>query len=166
MKYAVIQENKVVNVVVADSYFASQQGWIQVQDGVGPGWLYENGQFSKPVEVQQVLPPNYNGFWNALIQTPLYNKLRLASSQDLGANTFCTELIALFSDAKTGNANVPVIQLYFTILFFIFTFTEQELQDIQTLFESYNMLTVYTLPTPEFISTHQYDPVTNTIIPL
>lgn len=109
---------------------------------------------------------DYIGFWNSLVQSPLYNKLRLAASQDLGANTFCTELIALFADAKAGYSNVPIIQLYFTILFFIFTFTEQELQDIQTLFESYNMLDVYTLPTPEFIAGHQYDPVTNTIIPL
>jgi hypothetical protein len=109
---------------------------------------------------------DYVGFWNALIETPLYNKLRLAAIQDLGANTFCTELIALFADAKTGNSNVPVIQLYLTIIFFIFTFTEEELQDIQTLFESYNMLLVYTLPTPEYIVAHEYDPVTNTIIPV
>ena len=109
---------------------------------------------------------DYVGFWNALVQSPLYNKLRLSASQDLAANTFCTELIALFADAKVGYSNVSVIQLYLTIIFFIFTFTEEEQEDIYTLFNSYNMLLVYTLPTSEFIASHQYNPITNTITPL
>ena len=106
---------------------------------------------------------SYLGFWNALIQNPIYNKLRLAAAQDLSANTFCTELIALFSDAKNGNPNTQVIQHYLNILFFVFDFTEQEREEIETLMNTSNMSALYTLPSEEYISSHTYDPITNTI---
>jgi hypothetical protein len=106
---------------------------------------------------------SYLGFWNALIQSPIYNKLRLAAAQDLSANTFCTELIALFSDAKNGNPNTQVIQHYLNILFFVFDFTPQERTEIETLMNASNMSALYTLPSEEYISSHTYDPITNTI---
>lgn len=109
---------------------------------------------------------NYILFWNSLIESSLYNKLRLSASQDLSANTFCTELISLFSDAKNGNPNVSMIQHYLNVIFFIFNFTEQEKLDIYNLFNSFDMLLLYTLPTEEYLNSHQYDPNTNTIIPI
>lgn len=58
MKYAVIENNKVVNVVVADEEFARQQGWVKCEDSVGIEWDYIDGQFvnnmpvpEKPAEI-------------------------------------------------------------------------------------------------------------------
>lgn len=106
---------------------------------------------------------SYLGFWNALIQSPIYNKFRFAAAQDLSANTFCTELIALFSDAKNGNPNTQVIQHYLNVLFFVFDFTSQERTEIETLMNASNMSILYTLPAEEYITSHTYDPITNTI---
>ena len=88
---------------------------------------------------------SYLGFWNAFIQSPIYNKLRLAAAQDLSANTFCTELIALFSDAKNRNPNTQVIQHYLNILFFVFDFTSQERTEIETLMNASDMSGALTL---------------------
>jgi hypothetical protein len=106
---------------------------------------------------------NYTGFWNSLIQSSVYNKLRTAASQDLSANTFCTELIALFSDAKNGKPNVPIIQYYLNILFLTFTFTEEEITEITNLFTTHNLNYIHTLPDEDYITSHTYDPITNTI---
>jgi hypothetical protein len=106
---------------------------------------------------------SYLGFWNALIQNPIYNKLPLAAAQDLSANTFCTELIALFSDAKNGKPNVPIIQYYLNILFLTFTFTKKEITEITNLFTSHNLNYIHTLPDKDYITSHTYDPITNTI---
>lgn len=106
---------------------------------------------------------NYTNFWNDLIQSSVYNKLRIAASQDIAANTFCTELIALFSDAKNGSPNIQAIQHYFNILFFVFTFTNEEVIEITSLFTTHDLIALYTLPDETYISTHTYDPLTNTI---
>jgi len=106
---------------------------------------------------------NYLNFWNDLIQSPVYNKLRLAASQDLSANTFCTELIALFSDAKNGNPNTQAIQHYLNVLFFVFNFTSQERTEIENLLITHDLVVLYTIPDQSYISSHTYDPITNTI---
>jgi hypothetical protein len=43
--YAVIENDKVVNVVVADEYFAQEQGLVEITSGAGIGWDYINGIF-------------------------------------------------------------------------------------------------------------------------
>lgn len=44
-KYAIIENGKVINTVVADANYASQQGWISLIEGAGIDWDYINGQF-------------------------------------------------------------------------------------------------------------------------
>ena len=46
-KYAYIEQNTVVNVVVADEEFAKEQNLILCSDG-GPGWSYNGSTFSPP----------------------------------------------------------------------------------------------------------------------
>jgi hypothetical protein len=48
--YAIIQNEVVINVAVADSQFAQEQGWVELTDGAGLGWGYINGQFVSPPE--------------------------------------------------------------------------------------------------------------------
>lgn len=45
MRFAVIKNGVVSNVVLADSKL--RPNWVQT-DVAGPGWTYANGQFSEP----------------------------------------------------------------------------------------------------------------------
>jgi hypothetical protein len=48
--YAVIENGKVINTVVAEADYAATQGWIELTNG-GIDWDYVNGQFvdNRPV---------------------------------------------------------------------------------------------------------------------
>lgn len=43
--YAVIDNNLVVNIVVSESEYAAEQGWILMPEGAGIGWSYIDGAF-------------------------------------------------------------------------------------------------------------------------
>lgn len=45
MKYAVIKDGKVINIVLADPEFALNQGWIECPEEVGIGWDYDDTSF-------------------------------------------------------------------------------------------------------------------------
>jgi phosphoribosylformylglycinamidine (FGAM) synthase-like enzyme len=49
--YAIIENGKVVNTVVAEPNYAAQQGWIELAGDASIGWDYVNGQFvdNRPV---------------------------------------------------------------------------------------------------------------------
>lgn len=107
---------------------------------------------------------DYNRFWENLTRSGVYKKLRAAASQSLVANTLCTELIALFGDAKAGKPNVGIIQQYMNILFFNFEFTVKEIKELQDFMNATNLNVQYTLPDAEYLSSHTYDPESNTIV--
>jgi hypothetical protein len=44
-KYAIIENGKVVNAVVADAEFAAKQGWVALTGDAGIDWDYVDGQF-------------------------------------------------------------------------------------------------------------------------
>ncbi len=56
--YAIIENGKVVNLVVSDADFAAEQGWVLAGEGVGIGWDY-NGNFvdNRPVSTSIEPPP-------------------------------------------------------------------------------------------------------------
>lgn len=56
--FAIIENGKVVNVVVAEPDYAAQQGWISLPTDVGIDWDYVDGQFvdNRPIPVM-VAPP-------------------------------------------------------------------------------------------------------------
>lgn len=43
--FAIIENGKVVNAVVAETDYANSQGWIALPDNAGIGWDYIDGQF-------------------------------------------------------------------------------------------------------------------------
>lgn len=45
MKYAIIENGKVINIAIADSPMG--ENWIE-SDVAGPGWTYQDGNFSAP----------------------------------------------------------------------------------------------------------------------
>lgn len=59
--YAIIENGKVVNAVVAEDDYAKEQGWILLPENAGIDWDYINGQFidnrpkPEPIVVEQ--PP-------------------------------------------------------------------------------------------------------------
>lgn len=54
MRYAVIENNKVVNIVLATPAFAQEQGWVECPENVNIGWDYSDGTATPPVAVQAV----------------------------------------------------------------------------------------------------------------
>lgn len=107
---------------------------------------------------------NYNFFWQKLIESNFYRKLRSAASQSLGANTLCTELMIIFSEAKTKKANIGMIQEYINILFFNFQFSDEEIQELKSIMEETDLSSIYSLPDSEYLSSHYYDQNLNKII--
>lgn len=55
--YAIIQNGKVVNLVVAEPDYAATQGWVACPDDVGIGWDYANSQFVNNRPAPQVAAP-------------------------------------------------------------------------------------------------------------
>jgi hypothetical protein len=55
--YAIIENGKVVNTVVAEADYATTQGWVVLTNG-GVDWDYTNGQFidNRPVPVVEPTP--------------------------------------------------------------------------------------------------------------
>jgi hypothetical protein len=53
MRYAIIEDNKVINIAVAEPDFAQEQGWIEATSETEIGGLYEDGQFlPKPRDIE------------------------------------------------------------------------------------------------------------------
>lgn len=55
MRYAIIENGLVTNVVVASAEIATQSGWIACPDA-SPGWTYADGAFVEPVIVAPTAP--------------------------------------------------------------------------------------------------------------
>jgi hypothetical protein len=72
--YAIIENNLVVNSVVADEAYAAEQKWVLLPEGAGIGWTYANGQFvdsrpaPEPVPVVQPTKEELLAQINALMQ--------------------------------------------------------------------------------------------------
>lgn len=47
MRYAIIENGVVVNVVIAEADYAAEQGWIECPTA-GPGWKYDGSTFTEP----------------------------------------------------------------------------------------------------------------------
>jgi hypothetical protein len=49
MKFAIIKDNKVENVVLADEDFASLQGWVRIpeESNVGVNWGFDGNSFTE-----------------------------------------------------------------------------------------------------------------------
>lgn len=57
--FAVVSNNKVVNIVVAESDYATTQGWVSAPNSVCIGFDYINNQFidNRPPVVEPTLAP-------------------------------------------------------------------------------------------------------------
>jgi hypothetical protein len=87
----------------------------------------------------------YQKFWDDLINTTAYKKIKTISSQSLLANTIATEFIALLTDAKNNHANVEKIQEVLLEIVENIPFSQEELGEIEKIFIDSGMYAVYTL---------------------
>lgn len=55
--FAIIENGKVVNTVVAEADYAAEQGWTGLPDGAGIGWDYVDGRFVDNCSVPEVVTP-------------------------------------------------------------------------------------------------------------
>jgi hypothetical protein len=55
--YAIIENGKVVNTVVAEADYAATQDWVELTGTAGIGWDYANGQFIDNRPVPEVVTP-------------------------------------------------------------------------------------------------------------
>lgn len=55
--FAIIQDGKVVNTVVAEADYAAEKGWVSLPDGAGIDWDYVDGQFIDNRPVPAVVTP-------------------------------------------------------------------------------------------------------------
>lgn len=106
---------------------------------------------------------NYVLFWDELIKTNLYKKIRARSLESLPVNTICTELISIFGDAKSGNPNQEQIQKYISIIFLTFDLTSEEIEELNTCMNSSNLNLQYNIPDEQYLERHTYNQLENQI---
>lgn len=106
---------------------------------------------------------DYVGFWNTLLMLDIYKKLRYLSTQSLSANVIGTEILNVFSEAKSGIVIQDLIQFNLNVLFLSFEFTLEEIDELKDLLKAFNLDALYSIPDQEYISSHIYDLESNTI---
>jgi hypothetical protein len=130
------------------------KGPIQMPPFAGTSYFTHDHQWNKETreydatevpEYEKQRRVQYQKFWDILLNTNAYTKIKIAASQSLLANTLATEFIALMSDAKRGQANIIKIQEVLTEIVSGIAFTTEELEEIQIAFTQSGMFAIYTL---------------------
>lgn len=75
-RYAIIENNLVLNVVVADAEIAAEKGWVACPNA-SPGWSYSNGIFIEPKPIEYPKPIESK----PLTKEDLLNKLSVLQKQ-------------------------------------------------------------------------------------
>lgn len=99
MKYSLIKNGIVENVILADTDFIEsiRDQWddIILDDG-NIGQLWDGQTFTNP---SPILIVKYSVFWDSFKNSSLYQQLRDFAKQDLSINTTLTELIVEINNA-------------------------------------------------------------------
>jgi len=90
-------------------------------------------------------PPSYTAFWEGLLATDVYQAIREQASISLAMNTAATEFVALLGDAKAGRVYEAAIQRSIDSILDNGTFTEDDLDQFQSLLELGNLDSIYTV---------------------
>ncbi len=95
----------------------------------------------------QIQGINYFNFWNSVIISPVYQKIRTQACSDLNVNTALTEFIAAVTDAKYGNVNVAAVQACINLLMGSLTLDQADIDELQAIMDNNDMSLIFTLPT-------------------
>lgn len=96
---------------------------------------------------EQIQGINYFNFWNSVIVSPIYQKIRTQACSDLNVNTALTEFIAAVTDAKYGTANAGAIQACIYLLVTALTLDQSDIDELQVIMDNNDLSLVFTLPT-------------------
>jgi hypothetical protein len=107
-------------------------------------WLAA-GNTPEPVPAPPPPPPSYTAFWEGLLATDVYQAIRGQAAVNLAMNTAATEFIALLGDAKAGRVYEAAIQSSIDSILDNGTFTEDDLDQFQSLLELGNLDDIYTV---------------------
>jgi hypothetical protein len=107
-------------------------------------WL-EAGNTPEPAPLPPPPPPSYVAFWEGLLATDVYQAIRGQAAISLAMNTAATEFIALLGDAKAGRVYEAAIQSSIDSILDNGTFTEDDLDQFQSLLELGNLDSIYTV---------------------
>lgn len=112
---------------------------------------------------------NYENFWRNLVTTKFYKILRHKATESLLVNVTFTEFTAYMLEARDGKPDVNLIQSLINQIFLVFPDVYHPAQDpdvmsqFARIFDECGMDVHYTFPTKEWVETHHYDSITNTI---
>ena len=115
-------------------------------------------------KVQKISNIDYDSFWNGLIETKFYRKIRSLSKNSFQINTIYIEFANSFNDAKLGSLNANEIQKYFDIIFLNVEFSDTEVKELEDVMKANNLHLSYNIPSQEYISSNVYDFTSNTIL--
>ncbi len=116
------------------------------------------------VKIQKISDVDYASFWNKLIETKFYRKIRSLSKNSLPINTIYIEFANLVTDAKSDNLNVKEIQKYLNVIFLNVEFSDTEVKELEDVMKENNLHLSYNIPSQEYISSNVYDFTSNTIL--
>jgi hypothetical protein len=105
----------------------------------------EAGNTPEPAPAPPPPPPSYVAFWEGLLATDVYQAIRGQAAISLAMNTAATEFIALLGDAKAGRVYEAAIQSSIDSILDNGTFTEDDLDQFQSLLELGNLDDIYTV---------------------
>lgn len=98
--------------------------------------LYEMDRIARGID--------YTGFWKQLVRSEAYGTLKAAAKVSLEANVLATELISVFSDAKSDNLDAEVMQVSITEVFSATVLTDEQKTALTGLLDTYNFNACYT----------------------
>jgi hypothetical protein len=94
----------------------------------------------------------------------IYKKIRSSAAQSLEISLIHIDFIRLSCDLKCNIINIEDIRKYFNIIFLVFDFSTEEVEEIQNILIKTNLDTIYTIPDQDYINKHHYDFETNIIV--
>lgn len=158
MIYSILDSNNVcINITKWDGHSNWQppENCIAVPQtlSVGKEYYYDSQEnkwieivVEKPITEEELLDQcDYYAFWNALLISNVYQRIRAQAIQSLNVNTCCTEFIAAISDAKAGHANKNALQACMTLLMNALTLTTEETTELEQVLKTGNLDKVYKL---------------------
>jgi hypothetical protein len=90
-------------------------------------------------------PADYIKFWDLLLASSVYTKLKEQSKVSIEINALTTEFLVLLADAKFGNEKREAIQSSINEILSTEVFELEELAELQSIFVQANLDQYYTL---------------------
>ena len=104
-----------------------------------------------PAELAGALPaafpePDYQAFWDAIVTSSVYQEIRAQALTNPAVLVACTEFVAVLTDAKRGQPNVPAIQACINNLITAGDFAADHLMGLSELLSIGHLEHLFTLP--------------------